>query len=381
MSKKPDLYQTVTVTISKQQKIDEAAVRAVLAKLGLKTEAQLKQFSAQNNYADIVAYFLQYIHFGNNYTGISKAARITGQVTVPIYVSVVIVNQIKSFLGQVAQAVKTRVADAALQANTGLIEAGSGVSKNLAESFKNIDHGGGQTLHGTFNAMTAPVSSERYYKGWNDLSEGLVEFGKGIGKLFIQTPADDLVMLGSREISAWQTLLTLEAIGRPLNASEKQILTSVFGSSVEYDAIRIKEGYAFIWNAGLDNGITLRNNQRAITFGNTIYMKNSIPGTPPFLSTLVHETTHVWQNQNGGTDYMLEALYAQSPLGGGYGYYEDVTKNNKNWAMLSPEQQGQLIQDAYGAGYFTNYIWSGDAFLTQYMNQVLPQLRAGQGAT
>lgn len=76
---------------------------------------------------------------------------------------------------------------------------------------------------------------------------------------------------------------------------------------------------------------------------------------------------------------MLETLHTQFTAG--YGYYDDVTKNNKTWAMLSPEQQGQLIQNAYLAGYFQNGVWSGDTFLTQYMNIVMPKLRAGQGAT
>ena len=53
------------------------------------------------------------------------------------------------------------------------------------------------------------------------------------------------------------------------------------------------------------------NNQRALTRGNTIYMKNNPPGSTTWFSTLVHETTHVWQNQNGGTDYMSAALHAQ----------------------------------------------------------------------
>ncbi|MGI8555164.1 MAG: hypothetical protein ACR2LT_02255 [Pyrinomonadaceae bacterium] len=28
-------------------------------------------------------------------------------------------------------------------------------------------------------------------------------------------------------------------------------------------------------------------------------------------ATLVHETTHVWQHQNGGDDYMIRELHAQ----------------------------------------------------------------------
>lgn len=109
-----------------------------------------------------------------------------------------------------------------------------------------------------------------------------------------------------------------------------------------------------------------------------------------WLSVLVHETTHVWQNQNGGTDYISEALWAQFTVG--YGYGDDIFHKKKTWAMLNPEQQGQLIQDAYDAGYFTNRGWSiskvdsfnnpiPPQFLINYMNQVTQQLRAGQGAT
>ena len=88
---------------------------------------------------------------------------------------------------------------------------------------------------------------------------------------------------------------------------------------------------------------------------------------------------------------MSEALYAQM-LGDGYGYITAITTQKKTWAMLNPEQQGQLIQDAYDAGYFKNGRWSTTKvdsqnkvippqFLINYMNQVKPQLLAGLGAT
>jgi hypothetical protein len=104
----------------------------------------------------------------------------------------------------------------------------------------------------------------------------------------------------------------------------------------------------------------------------------------------IQETVHVWQNQNGGTDYMLEAILAQQTAG--YGYEDDIFLKNKTWYLLNPEQQGQLIQDAYGAGYFQNGGWSltkitssnitiPAQFMINYMNQVMPQIRAGQGAT
>jgi hypothetical protein len=101
----------------------------------------------------------------------------------------------------------------------------------------------------------------------------------------------------------------------------------------------------------------------------------------------IQETVHVWQNQNGGTDYMGEALWAQATVG--YGYVDDILKNNKTWYQLNPEQQGLLIQFAYDAGFFQTGIWTVPKTnppqfrpdLAKYMQNVLPQLRAGQGAT
>ena len=56
--------------------------------------------------------------------------------------------------------------------------------------------------------------------------------------------------------------------------------------------------------------------------------------------------------------------------------------------MLNPEQQGLLIQEAYEAGFFQTGKWNDpqrtqqqQTILINYMIQVLPQLRAGQGAT
>lgn len=65
----------------------------------------------------------------------------------------------------------------------------------------------------------------------------------------------------------------------------------------------------------------------------------------------MNETTHVWQHQHGGTDYMSEAAWAQATEG--YGCGDAITSQNKTWAMLNPEQQGQLIQDAYGGNLFS----------------------------
>ncbi len=386
-------YIAVTVTVAKQKNLDQAIVKAVLSKLGLKTAEQLTSFSAKNNYGDIVAYCLKYVHFGDNYTGIAKAARIAGSVTATVNVAVGIVNEIKAFFGQqVIDEIKNRAEDATRQVVTGAVNAGDGIVKNNAEGLNDLNYGGGRALGGTFNGMTSPVGSERFNDGLSDFSEGSWQFGKGLGKIFIQAPLDAGLMFGGRLISGFQTLVGLEHIGRELNAAERGILQKVFGSSVEFDAIRIKEGYAGLVNVGDDNGFTFTNNQRALTHGNTIYMKNEPPGTDKWNSTLVHETTHVWQNQHGGTDYMSEAFYAQK-YGDGYEFDDAVTNNKKTWAMLNPEQQGYLIQKAYEAGYFTinSNQWlqpvQGKSQkinrpdLAKFMLSVVPQLHSGQGAT
>lgn len=388
---KPKLYQPVIVTVANQANLDVAIVKAVLAKVGLRNEGQISAFSTQHNFGDLVTYFLGQIHqYKNWYAETAKIARLKGSVTATVNVAVEIIASIKTFLGQVVKEVKDRAVDADRQVGTGFINAGDGINKNSLESLNDLDRGGGRALYGTFNAMTAPVGSDRFNQGLNNMSDGLVQFGKGLGKMFIQTPADATVMFGGRLVSAWQTMNFLEAIGRELTANEIGVLTGVFGSSVEYGAIRIKEGYAGLLNIGKDNGFTLYNNQQALTHGNTIYMKNTSPSR--WNEVLVHETTHVWQNQNGGTDYMLEALYAQATAG--YGYGDDIFNKKKTWALLNPEQQGQLIQDAYVNDYFLNGGWSNvrqindsqgngipAAFMINYMNQVKPHLRGGQGAT
>jgi hypothetical protein len=108
----------------------------------------------------------------------------------------------------------------------------------------------------------------------------------------------------------------------------------------------------------------------------------------------IYETVHVWQNQNGGTDYMLEAIHAQLTVG--YGYEDDILVKKRTWYLLNPEQQGQLIQDAYTYGFLQNGLPNGKwmqpqpgggtrhrADFEQYFvsQNILGQLRAGQGAT
>jgi hypothetical protein len=204
-----------------------------------------------------------------------------------------------------------------------------------------------------------------------DRLKGLKDIALGEAKILVQTPVDAFLMRGGRAVSGVQTLAGIEPVSRGLSGDETAALRKVYGNSVDYSKIRIKEG-----DAGL-----LTTSGRPFAHGNTIYMP---PGSLPVsqhLDTLVHETGHVWQFQHGGTDYMSEALYAQN-LGDGYDWQRGVD-SGKSWGNLNPEQQAQLISSAYAAGYFDNpgngYNVGGKDY-TAYLQKALAEVQAGRGA-
>jgi hypothetical protein len=63
----------------------------------------------------------------------------------------------------------------------------------------------------------------------------------------------------------------------------------------------------------------------------------------------VSEATHAWQFQNGGTDYMSEALASQA-FGKGYRWAADA--GNTPWQRLEPEQQDAFLSYAELSGAF-----------------------------
>ena len=291
-----------------------------------------------------------------------------------------------SFLANATRNVANRLEDAGHQITSGAYDSLVGIGKNMKEAGGDVLGGLGNIAEGTFGGMTSPIGSSKFNDSWKRFGEGGRQFGKGMGKGLLQTPLDAFALNFLKHLSAFQTVSFFESAGRLLLPSEETLLSSIFGNSVVYGAIRIKSGYAGAIHLGEDSSNELGKywlyNTRPITIGNTIYMKDTDP--LGWDATLVHETTHVWQHQNGGTDYMSEALYAQFTAG--YGYGDDIFNKNKTWAMLNPEQQGQLIEDAFKYGYFSSKQWN-DSLLTQaekqrlinYMTSVIPQLLAGQG--
>lgn len=253
-------------------------------------------------------------------------------------------------ISKAAKWIGPRLWDAARGLGTGLWDTIKGVGHNLVEGVSTIGQGFGKLFKGDFKGF------------FKDLGSGLL-------KTFVQTPVDAALLMGGKAISAIQTLVGLEPVGRKLTDDEITELRKVYGDTIDYSKVRIKEG-----NAGL---FSLTG--RAFTHGDTIYIpKKDLPLTKDLL---VHEMGHVWQHLNGGTDYMSEALVGQY-LGDGYKFEKGI-QEGKSWSELNPEQQAELLQQAYKSGFFDSpgrrFTYNG-ADYTDYLNEALRQLRAGQGA-
>ncbi|RKH68779.1 hypothetical protein [Corallococcus llansteffanensis] len=251
------------------------------------------------------------------------------------------------------QTMAPRVGDATRSLLTGVKSTLVGQARNLSEGVGTFFGGVGKLFQG---------------KG----GEGLKQMGLGLVKVFVQSPVDVLLMSGGRTISAVQTLIGVEPLGRKPTAEEIATLRQVYGDSIDYSAMRIKEG-----KAGLFSGT-----QRAFTHGDTIYIP---PEDMPMTSDLlVHESAHVWQHQNGGTDYMSEALWAQH-FGAAY-EFAGALDAGKTWSELDPEQQGQFLSEAQRLGYFNEpagarpFIAENGTDYTAVLVDALAQVRAGKGA-
>jgi hypothetical protein len=128
-------------------------------------------------------------------------------------------------------------------------------------------------------------------------------------------------------------------------------------------------------------------NDRPFTLGNTIYLKDDRS-----LQTLVHEMGHVWQFQNGGSEYALNSLFTQAKDGvqATYDWRHDVPQTA--WEDLGAEKQAALLDAAFGAGYFNpasdNYgVFAADVNddgvaedLSDYLRRAVQEVREGRGA-
>jgi hypothetical protein len=251
---------------------------------------------------------------------------------------------------------------------------------------RSLFEGGGKILSGIGNTLNpAPLGklfSGDFKGAWNDFKEnasnGAKKITDGIVQATIQGPFDTAIVGLQNGVSAIQTALGLEPAGRGLTDAETADLRKVYGNSMDYSKIRIKEG-----NIGLNNFLAPH------TIGNTIYLpKNSYKDQGTEL--LVHEAAHSWQYQNGGTDYIgasvwnqLKGVLSGSDRNAAYGYDAPI-KEGKSWTDLNPEQQASVIEDAYSKGLFDNpnatFKLTDGTDVTAFVRDAIQQMRAGKGA-
>lgn len=194
----------------------------------------------------------------------------------------------------------------------------------------------------------------------SEVPEELVENLTGVG-----------LLVAGRATSAVQMLIGVEAPGRRLAPDEVTAMRRIFGDSIDYNRVVIKEGDAGLFSA----------NGRPFAHGNVVYVKTEEPS----LTLLAHELVHVWQYQNGGPDNMAEALFAQA-FGDAYDWRKAIAEG-KSWDQMDPEQQGEFIMAAYNSGFFApgelegnqRFVLDGVDYTPQ-LRAALQQIRAGQGA-
>jgi len=165
------------------------------------------------------------------------------------------------------------------------------------------------------------------------LTRGLIDMGSSI--------AGGVIYVGGSLLALIQRVFFLQRNDRTLTKTERDLLHRVFRGSISLYNVRLIEGRAGAF--GINN--------RPFTLGNTIYMKSTSTSTDP--ETLVHECVHVWQYQNVGSRYTMDALGAQAALPDAYDWQAEVTKGHTNWKDFNKEAQAELIGDSWKNGTLT----------------------------
>ena len=119
---------------------------------------------------------------------------------------------------------------------------------------------------------------------------------------------------------------------RPLTDAEILRGSEIFGKSIDFQLVMIDDKAHYV----------VRDKVIAYVSFNTI---NSHGALPPDI--FIHELVHVWQYQNFGAGYIMQALWAQRTKEF-YNYaYTEGWSDLKSIHEFNAEQQGDLVQDYY----------------------------------
>ncbi len=217
-----------------------------------------------------------------------------------------------------------------------------------------------------------------------DFKKALGQFGQSFvsaGTRVVGGAADVVFRTVAGVGSIVGTPLGLEDPSRGLTPAEKEKFAKIYGGSVDLSLVRIKRG-----------GLGSVGSARVV--GNTIYFpKNKgyfLPDgglTARGRRTLVHEMGHVWQNQNGGGDYMHRALWA-SRFGARPEAYDwrRYAAQGVAFRDLNPEAQAEAIESITELGGDPQAIVAGawvsrgrlNEAEAQYLREALVSVRAGE---
>jgi len=138
---------------------------------------------------------------------------------------------------------------------------------------------------------------------------------------------------------------------RPMTDEERRLVAPVFHRSIATFNVRVVDGSAGVFSL----------NDRPFVLGNVIYMKGR--AVPQASKLFVHECVHVWQNQQVGARYTVEALASQF---WGVGYdWEREADAGKEWEAFEREAQAELIADVFALGAAEGGGRGRGAFFTQ----------------
>lgn len=166
-----------------------------------------------------------------------------------------------------------------------------------------------------------------FVDGWGDLLSGI---------------AGAVIGIVGKAIGVVQTVFGLQWGKRSLTGAEQKMLRQVFRNSVALYNVRVVDGFAGLYSI----------NDRAFTLGNTVYMKDEMVNSPfDYNHTLVHECTHVWQYQNVGYQYTMQAIWAQLTLPGqGYSWRDELGRGKTRWQDFDREAEAAFIEDVWQRG-------------------------------
>ncbi len=260
----------------------------------------------------------------------------------------------QAVVNAVAEVVSDVVESAGNAAQDGLDAAADGLREHVP--FAGTVLGGllrwlGRSVSATLDLVAAVIKGGLGIAGC--ALGGALRIGGGIrardGELivggFLDIPsglAGAVVLIGGQAIVLLQTITLLQAMERRLTEAESALLERVFRGSVALYNIRIVEGRAGVFSL----------NDRPFCCGNTIYLKGRDTSARPGL--LVHEVCHVWQFQNRGARYAIDALGAHALLDDPYDWEAEIARGHSDWGRFNEEAQAELLEDIWVQGKVTS---------------------------